>query len=134
MHWRSAAPRSASEKRDEIGSIKVPGCGFHNDSLFDPVVLLVTWTNNKPCFEKAMQAHAVRGDNRVVVSPRADYHGGQGGGIVDLWHDPATFRAFLVDIRRHVNNRSDEAYSQQWCRQALAIGGWGCGSASYRRP
>ena len=21
-----------------------------------------------------------------------------------------------------------------WCRQALAIGGWGCGSASYRRP
>ena len=32
-----------------FGSIKLTGCGFHNDSLFDPVVLLVTWTSNKPC-------------------------------------------------------------------------------------
>jgi len=32
------------------------------------------------------------------------------------------------------HNRSDEAYSIDWCRKALAIGGWGCGSASWRRP
>lgn len=86
-----------------FGSIKVPGCGFFNDSLFDPVALLVSWTNNRPCFETAMQAHASRNDNRVVVDPRADYHGGQGGGIIDLWHDPATFAAFVSDIRRHQN-------------------------------
>ena len=54
-----------------------------------------------------MQAHASRGDNRVVVDPRADYHGGQGGGIVDLWHEPARFREFLVDVRRHTNNRGE---------------------------
>ena len=30
-------------------------------------------------------------------------------------------------------NKSDEAYSVTWCKQALAIGGWGCGSASWRR-
>ena len=90
-----------------FGSIKVPDCGFHNDSTFDAVVLLVAWTNNPPCFEKAMQAHAVRGDNRVVVDPRADYHGGQGGGTIDLWHDPVTFARFLKDIRAHVNNRGE---------------------------
>ncbi|MCC7416063.1 MAG: hypothetical protein IT176_02905 [Acidobacteria bacterium] len=90
-----------------FGSIEVSGCGFHNDNLFDPVALLVTWTNNRPCFEKAMAAHASRGDNRVVVDPRADYHGGQGGGIVDLWHEPARFREFLVDIRRHSNDRGE---------------------------
>ena len=90
-----------------FGGIKVPGCGFHNDVMFDPVVLLVTWTNNRPCFEKAMQVHAARGDNRVVVDPRADYHGGQGGGPIDLWHDPATFTRFLKDIRAYVNNRGE---------------------------
>ncbi len=63
-----------------FGGIKVPGCGFHHDTMFDPVSLLVTWTSNRPCFERAMQAHAERGDNRVVVDPRADYHGGEGGG------------------------------------------------------
>jgi hypothetical protein len=90
-----------------FGSIKVEGCGFHNDSLFDPVVLLSTWTHNKPCFDKAMQAHADRGDNRVVVDPRADYHGGQGGAIVDLWHDPGTFAKFLSDVRSRVNSRGE---------------------------
>jgi len=90
-----------------FGGIKVPGCGFHNDVMFDPVVLLVTWTSNRPCFEKAMQAHAARGDNRVVVDPRADYHGGQGGGPIDLWHDPATFARFLKDVRAYVNNRGE---------------------------
>ena len=90
-----------------FGGIKVPGCGFHNDVMFDPVVILVTWTSNRPCFEKAMQAHAARGDNRVVVDPRADYHGGQGGGPIDLWHDPGTFARFLKDVRSHVNNRGE---------------------------
>lgn len=86
-----------------FGSIKVPGCGFYNDSLFDPVVLLGTWVRDKACFEKAMAAHAERNDNRVVVDPRSDYHDGQGGALLDLWHDPAQFRAFLLDVRRHVN-------------------------------
>ena len=90
-----------------FGSIKVEGCGFHNDSLFDPVVLLTTWTHNRACFDKAMQAHADRGDNRVVVDPRADYHGGQGGAIVDLWHDPATFSKFLTDVRSRLNSRGE---------------------------
>ena len=48
-----------------------------------------------------------RGDNRGVVDPRADYHGGQGGGPIDVWHDPATFARFLKDIRAHVNNRGE---------------------------
>lgn len=100
-------PLFIQQYQGNFGSILVPGCGFHNDILFDPVGLLVTWTNNKPCFEKAMQAHADRGDNRVVVDPRADYHEGEGGGIVDLWHDASTFRAFLADIRRHANNRGE---------------------------
>jgi hypothetical protein len=90
-----------------FGSIKVSGCGFYNDNMFDPVVLLVTWTNNPRCFERAMQAHAVRGDNRVVVDPRAAYHGGQGGGTTDLWHDPVMFARFLKDVRAHVNNRGE---------------------------
>ncbi len=38
---------------------------------------------------------------------------------------------FILDA---YNNRSDEAYSVEWCKKALAIGGWGCGSASWRRP
>src|SRR4051794_38382701 len=90
-----------------FGGIKVPGCGFHNDTMFDPVSLLVTWTSNRPCFERAMQAHAERGDNRVVVDPRADYHGGEGGGPIDLWHDPGTFGRFLKDVRAHTNNRGE---------------------------
>ena len=85
-----------------FGSIKVPDCGLFNDSLFDPI-LLVKYVNDRPCYEKMMQAHADRGDNRVVVDPRADYHGGQGGGIVDWWHEPARFAEFLGDIRSHVN-------------------------------
>jgi hypothetical protein len=32
------------------------------------------------------------------------------------------------------NDRSDEAYSIEWCKKALRVGGWGCGSASWRRP
>jgi hypothetical protein len=90
-----------------FGGIKVPGCGFHNDVMFDPVSLLVTWTNNRPCFEQAMRAHAARGDNRLVVDPRADYHGGEGGGPVDLWHDPATFARFLRDVRAYKNARGE---------------------------
>jgi hypothetical protein len=90
-----------------FGGIKVPDCGFYNEVMFDPVGLMVTWTNNRPCFEKAMRAHAARGDNRVVVDPRADYHGGQGGGPIDVWHDPATFARFLKDVRAHVNNRGE---------------------------
>ena len=31
------------------------------------------------------------------------------------------------------NNRSTEAYGIAWCKRALAIGGWGCGSGSWRR-
>ncbi len=27
-----------------------------------------------------------------------------------------------------------DQYAIEWCKQALALGGWGCGSASYRRP
>jgi hypothetical protein len=90
-----------------FGSIKVAGCGFFNDTVFDPVSLLVAWTSNRPCFEKAMRAHGARGDNRVVVDPRADYHGGQGGGPVDLWHDPGTFAKFLSDIHGYRNNRGE---------------------------
>jgi hypothetical protein len=102
------------DKRDFIehyqgnfGSIKVPGCGFYNDSLFDPVVLLGTWTRDKACFEKAMEAHAARGDNRVVIDPRSDYHDGQGGALLDLWHDPQTFARFVRDVRAHRNNRGE---------------------------
>jgi hypothetical protein len=110
----SAAPaqpldktRFIREYQGNFGGIKVAGCGFHNDVVFDPVSLLVSWTSDRPCFEKAMAAHAERGDNRVVVDPRADYHGGEGGGPVDLWHDPATFARFLDDVRGHVNNRGE---------------------------
>jgi len=90
-----------------FGGIKMPGCGFHNDTVFDPVSLLVSWVGNRPCFDKAMQAHAERGDNRVVVDPRADYHGGLGGGPIDLWHEPATFARFLKDVRAVKNNRGE---------------------------
>jgi hypothetical protein len=27
-----------------------------------------------------------------------------------------------------------DEYAIEWCKRALALGGWGCGSASYRRP
>jgi len=87
-----------------FGTIAVPGCGLHNDLLFDPF-LLPLWLYNRPCFEAALQAHAVRGDNRVVVAPRADYNGHMP--LVDLWHDPATFRRFLIAIRQHVNARGE---------------------------
>jgi hypothetical protein len=87
-----------------FGTIKVPGCGLHLDHLFDPF-LLPLWRDNKPCFEQALEAHAVRNDNRIVVSPRADYNGQMP--LVDLWHDPSTFLAFLRDIRRHRNRRGE---------------------------
>lgn len=84
-----------------FGSIKISGCDLHNDSLFDPV-LLVRWVDNKECFERMMQAHADRNDNRVVVSPAISYHQGEGG-AADVWHEPARFSTFLADIRRHKN-------------------------------
>ena len=38
---------------------------------------------------------------------------------------------FILDA---YNNWSDEVYSIEWCKRVLAIGGGGCGSASWRRP
>ena len=52
-----------------------------------------------------MAAHAVRGDNRVVVDPRADYHALYP--VVDLYHDPARFATYVTDIRRHTNSRGE---------------------------
>lgn len=85
--------------QENFGSIKLPGCGLHLDNLFDPF-LLERWMNDRACFERMMEAHAIRGDNTVSVDPRAGYHGFNDA---DLWHDPATFAAFLRDIRRHTN-------------------------------
>jgi hypothetical protein len=41
---------------------------------------------------------------------------------------------FIYDRYWARDPRATEAYAVQFCRRALAIGGWGCGSASYRRP
>ena len=85
----AAAPAAAAPPLDKVdfirnyqgnfGGIKVPGCGFYNDSLSIWCRCSSRGRTIGPVFEKAMQAHAIRGDNRVVVDPRADYHGGQGG-------------------------------------------------------
>ena len=48
-----ARQRISSELRTTAGS-KCRGCGFHNDTMFDPVSLLTTWMGNRPCFEKEM--------------------------------------------------------------------------------
>ena len=86
-----------------FGTIKVPGCGLDQDSLFDPF-LLIMWQENPDCFERMMAEHAKRDDNRIVVDPRSGYHGHND---VDLWHDPATFARFLRDVRRHTNSRGE---------------------------
>jgi hypothetical protein len=87
----------------DFGNAKLPGCGFFNDSIFDPVSLMVTWTNDRECFEKTLAFKAAKGDNRLIVDPRADYHGGQGGAVIDLYHDPQRFAAFLAELRQHRN-------------------------------
>jgi len=92
------------EYQGNFGTIKLPGCGLPYDSLFDPF-LLSEWTHDRPCFERMMQAHATRGDNRVVIDPRSDYHGQVT--VVDLYHDPETFAAFVSDIRSHTNARGE---------------------------
>jgi hypothetical protein len=89
----------------DFGNAKLAGCGLHNDSVFDPV-LLPLWLNNRSCFEKVLQLKAQNGDNRVVVSPAMNYHGGQGG-VGDLWHEPDRFAQFLGDIRAHTNVRGE---------------------------
>jgi hypothetical protein len=89
----------------DFGNAKLAGCGLHNDSVFDPV-LLPLWLNNRDCFERVLQLKAKNNDNRVVVSPAINYRAGQGG-AADLWHDPARFRSFLVDIRSHTNARGE---------------------------
>lgn len=91
----------AREYQGNFGSIAVDQCWTYGGTLFDPVDLLVNWETDHACFEKLMQQHADRGDNRVVLDPRADYRGE--GGILDYWHDPATVRAFLLDVRKHRN-------------------------------
>jgi hypothetical protein len=88
-----------------FGSIVLPGCGLPRDMLFDPVVLLRTWTFDRPCFERAIAEHARRGDNRVAIDPRADYNGDPP--VVDLWHEPARFAEYVADIRAHVNSRGE---------------------------
>jgi hypothetical protein len=105
-------PVQPLDKRDFIehyqgnfGSIAADPCYTVSRTLFDPVALLVTWTNDRPCFERLMQQHADRGDNRVVIDPRASYH--ESVAPIDLWHDPPTFRLFIEDIRRHMNNRGE---------------------------
>jgi len=85
--------------QENFGGIKLPGCGLHMDSLFDPF-LLWAWLNNRPCFEQMMAEHAKRNDNLVSVDPAAGYHGNNDA---DVWHDPATFVAFLRDVRQHTN-------------------------------
>lgn len=86
-----------------FGTIELANCGLHLDNLFDPF-LLITWVEDRPCFERMMAEHAVRNDNTVVVDPRSGYHGHND---VDLWHEPERFAAFLRDVRRHVNARGE---------------------------
>lgn len=86
-----------------FGGIKLPGCGLHRDNLFDPYSL-ERWLNDRPCFERMMDAHAVRGDNTIVIDPSAGYHGNH---EADLWHNPILFDAFIQDIRRHINSRGE---------------------------
>lgn len=88
------------EYQGNFGSIKLVGCGLPFDSLFDPF-LLTMWTYDRRCFDAMMQAHAARGDTRIVVDPRADYHGQLP--TVDLYHDPTRFAAFLDDVRAYRN-------------------------------
>jgi hypothetical protein len=40
---------------------------------------------------------------------------------------------FIYDTYWARDPRATEAYAVEFCRKALDIGGWGCGSASYRR-
>ena len=88
-----------TQYQGNFGTMKLAGCGLHLNSVFDPF-LLERWLNNRPCYEQMMQLHASRGDNRIVVDPRAGYGGHNDA---DLWHDPAKFREFLLDVRSHVN-------------------------------
>jgi serine/threonine protein kinase len=48
--------------------------------------------------------------------------------------DPGRLSRFETEARAAGAHwgRSDEAYGLACCRKALEIGGWGCGSASYR--
>jgi hypothetical protein len=86
-----------------FGTISLPGCGLHMDMLFDPF-LLQKFVQDRPCYERMLQAHMDRGDNVVVVSPKSGYHGHND---LDLWHQPDVIAAFLRDVRRHRNNRGE---------------------------
>lgn len=109
---RTVPPQAPLDKRDFIehyqgnfGSIPVDACWTFGGTLFDPVDLLVAWQTDRGCFEALMHQHLDRGDNRVVIDPRADYHGQ--GGFADLWHDPARFRQYVLDVRAHRNHRGE---------------------------
>jgi hypothetical protein len=41
---------------------------------------------------------------------------------------------FIYDTYWSRDPRATEAYAVEFCHKVLEIGGWGCGSASYRRP
>jgi hypothetical protein len=65
-------------------------------------------------------------DPRSAASAQGNRHGWVQAPIVAF--------EFIYDTYWSRDPRATEAYAVQFCRRALAIGGWGCGSASYRRP
>lgn len=91
-----------------FGSIRLPGCGVQHDVIFDPH-LLYWWAHDRRCFDAAMDAHASRGDNRIVIDPSDDYNRGHSlpGGDIDMWHEPARFRAFIDEVRSRTNSRGE---------------------------
>ena len=98
----------ARSYQGNYGSIRLPGCGAPYDTLFDPHILY-WWAHDRRCFDAAMDAHASRGDNRIVIDPSDDYNQGHGlpGGDIDMWHDPVRFRAFIDELRSRTNSRGE---------------------------
>jgi len=46
---------------------------------------------------------------------------------------PVILFEFIYDAYWQTDPKATEAYGIDWCKRALAFGGWGCGSASVRR-
>ena len=65
-------------------------------------------------------------DPRSLVTSGGDRH---------TWPQvPVVADEFIYDAYWARDPKANEAYAIEWCKRALAFGGWGCGSASWRLP